>query len=106
MRSKERIDTLERRCDELLDQLNRLRADLETAIKLIHETPAAIEEIKREHDQFRLDYEGLYDKARTTLAKLAKRARDAADSDDSAPSQQQLLARGRRLLAERKLRGA
>lgn len=105
MRSKERIHTLELRCVELTEQLKALQADLETAIKLINETPAAIDEIKREHDQFRLDYEGLYDKARTTLAKLAKRARDASDGDDKAPSQGDLLARARRQLAERKLKG-
>lgn len=53
-------------------------------------TRAALKELTREVDAIRLDYHSLYEKARTTLAKLAKReerANTAQKSDGEDPAQ-------------------
>jgi len=57
-----------------------------------------LEEIQRELDNFRLDYQNLYEKVRTNLAKLAKRAERAEEDVEEDP-----LARARAALIERKL---
>ena len=57
-----------------------------------------LDEVQRELDNFRLDYQNLYEKVRTNLAKLSKRAERAAEPVDEDP-----LAAARRSLLERKL---
>jgi predicted nucleic acid-binding Zn-ribbon protein len=57
-------------------------------------------EIDRDIANFRLDYEGLYEKAHRSLMKLSKRAQ----REDDAPAEPD-LSRYRKMLAERKLGG-
>jgi len=61
-------------------------------------------EVKADLGQMRLDYESLYDKVRTNLAKLSKRARVASEEVEEAPPPT-LVEMGRRALALRKLGG-
>ena len=60
----------------------------------------AIADMTRDIDNFRLDYQGLYEKVRVQLVKLAKRDRDADGSDPAEPD----LSRYRQMLAEKRLR--
>lgn len=64
-------------------------------------TRELLREAMREIESIRLDYLSLYDKVRTNLAKLAKRARDPDPSDgDGAPDP---VAAARAALVQRKL---
>ena len=65
---------------------------------------ALLRDVKADLGQMRLDYESLYDKVRTNLAKLSKRARVASEEPEEAP-QPSLVEMGRRALALRKLGG-
>jgi len=65
-------------------------------------TRALLREAKADLAQMRLDYESLYEKVRTNLSKLAKRARVASDEVEEAPTPT-LEELGRRALASRKL---
>jgi len=67
-------------------------------------TRALLREAKADLSQMRLDYESLYEKVRTNLSKLAKRARVAAEEPEEAPTPD-LVEMGRRALALRKLGG-
>ena len=67
-------------------------------------TRALLREAKADLAQMRLDYESLYEKVRTNLSKLAKRARVAADEEPPAPTPS-LVEMGRQALASRKLGG-
>lgn len=60
-----------------------------------------LRELSREVDAIRLDYNGLYEKVRTNLAKLAKRADGENPCTENAEADMDKL---RRLLVERKLR--
>jgi len=66
---------------------------------------ALLRDVKADLGQMRLDYESLYDKVRTNLAKLAKRARVASEPEEEAPTPT-LVEIGRRALALRKLGGS
>lgn len=63
-----------------------------------------LDEVQRELDNFRLDYQNLYEKVRTNLAKLSKRAERAEKAEEEGDP----VAEARRLLIARKLerRGA
>ena len=63
---------------------------------------ALLRDVKADLGQMRLDYENLYDKVRTNLAKLSKRAR-VADEEVEAPPPPTLVEIGRQALASRKL---
>ncbi len=63
---------------------------------------ALLRDVKADLGQMRLDYESLYDKVRTNLAKLSKRARVASEELEDTP-QPDLVEIGRRALASRKL---
>ena len=63
---------------------------------------ALLREVKADLGQMRLDYESLYDKVRTNLAKLAKRVRVATEEVEEAPTPT-LVEMGRRALASKKL---
>jgi len=65
---------------------------------------ALLRDVKADLGQMRLDYESLYDKVRTNLAKLSKRARVASEEVEEAPPPD-LVEMGRRALALRKLGG-
>jgi len=65
---------------------------------------ALLRDVKADLGQMRLDYESLYDKVRTNLAKLSKRARVASEEVEETP-QPSLVEIGRRALALRKLGG-
>lgn len=90
-RLHERIGVLQARVD-------RLEAELASAQ---HETRQTLEVMAREMDNFRLDYQGLYEKARVQLTKLARRDREEATSADGVSD----LSRYRQMLAEKRLRG-
>lgn len=68
-------------------------------------TRALLREAKADLAQMRLDYESLYEKVRTNLSKLAKRARVASEESEEAPTPD-LVEIGRRALAQRKLGGS
>ena len=62
---------------------------------------ALLLEVRAEMDQIRLDYHNLYEKVRTNLAKLAKRA---DKEDENGPDTDfDPLAKGRALLFQRKM---
>lgn len=65
-------------------------------------TRAALAELQRRVDNFELDYQNLYEKVRTNLAKLSKRAR-MADNGETDPQEGDPLAQFRKQLIERKL---
>ena len=65
-------------------------------------TRALLREAKADLAQMRLDYESLYEKVRTNLSKLAKRARVASEEVEPVPTPT-LVEMGRRALASRKL---
>lgn len=76
-------------------QINRVCKECE-------KTREALREAMREVDQIRLDYHNLYEKVRTNLAKLSKRA-DEKDQNGH-DNAQDPLANARTLLLERKLK--
>ena len=89
--------SLHERIGELQAKVEGLRAELDAAL---HETRQTLEVMAREMDNFRLDYQGLYEKARVQLTKLARRDREATDGEPAEPD----LSRYRQMLAEKRLR--
>ena len=69
--------------------------DCETSRSLVREARADLH-------QMRLDYENLYDKVRTNLAKLAKRVKAATEEEEETPTLTPMEL-GRQALASRKL---
>lgn len=81
------------------------RSHLETTAALerrVSELERGLEAARRDVSNFRLDYESLYEKVRTTLSKLRKRA-DSSQSDEPEDAKG-MMAAARAKLAERKLR--
>lgn len=99
-----RYHTLEGRLEKLERRLEAAELDAATTQSELERVAQGLAEFEREMAGFRLDYEGLYDKARTTLAKLAKRVKASEEGEPDAASDGDPLARFRRLLVERKLR--
>lgn len=65
-------------------------------------TRAALTALQSRVDRFELDYQNLYEKVRTNLAKLAKRAR-LDEEQRSDPEEGDPMAPYRKMLVERKL---
>lgn len=68
-------------------------------------TRAALAEVHHEIERIRLDYLSLYEKARTTLTRLAKREERANTAQESTPpGDGDPLAQYRQVLIERRLK--
>jgi len=75
--------------------------EIKRVCKECEKTRAALAEAMREVDQIRLDYHNLYEKVRTNLAKLSKRA---DQKDENGPDASfDPLAHARTLLLQKKL---
>jgi len=75
--------------------------EIKRVCKECEKTRAALSEAMREVDQIRLDYHNLYEKVRTNLAKLSKRA---DEKDQNGPDIAfDPMAQARTLLLQRKL---
>ena len=79
---------------------SKARDKIETLSADLLELRTAVMELRREVQQFALDYEGLYEKVRMNLAKLRKRA----ESAEQASTEDNPLADARNALLARKLR--
>lgn len=75
--------------------------EIKRACQECEKTREALRELTREVDAIRLDYQSLYEKVRTNLAKLAKRADEVAATDGRADPDPLVAARA--ALVERKL---
>lgn len=106
MRLRKRLEELEQEIKTLERRLasgERLLGDYSTTQEVREMIADDHADISRELDNLILDYTNLYDKVRTNLAKLAKRAETVGgDGVGTADN----LARYRQLLAEKKLRGS
>jgi len=85
--------TIQRRCD-----------DCETTRSLIRELREDVHQYRRELDEFKLDFENLYDKVRTNLGKLSKRI----ERPESPVTDEQTVQRGMTAgeILKRRMRGA
>mgnify|MGYP000309539100 CR=1 FL=1 len=75
--------------------------EIKRACQECEKTREALRNLTREVDAIRLDYQSLYEKVRTNLAKLAKRA-DEVGARDNGPDPDPLAA-ARAALVQRKL---
>jgi chromosome segregation ATPase len=90
-----------RRWNEVWKRLDRLETRLERRDDEVAEVQKNIQEFERSLSNFALDYDNLYEKVRTNLAKLRKRAESAPEEASPADP----LADARKALAARKLKG-
>jgi hypothetical protein len=90
-------ERLEQEIRVLCERVRVLEDQAEMTQRQVTEDLKAME---RDIDNFRLDYQGLYEKARVQLAKLAKR--DQREGDGDAPTDR--MAQYRALLLQRKLK--
>ena len=100
-----RNPTLQRRVEHLEAAIRDLGPVLKAGAKEHGEFDERIQalglrlaEIEHELEGFRLDYQGLYDKARTTLSRLAKREKDAEQDGAEDP-----ILKARKALTLRKI---
>ncbi len=82
------------------DDLERRIRELETQLAATAGLAARVTELQREIDNFRLDYQSLYERVRVNLSKLRKRS-ETADGDGGVPDP---LLEARKALVARKLR--
>lgn len=75
--------------------------EIRRVCKECEKSQALLRETRAEIQQFRLDYQALYEKVRSNLAKLAKRA--DADAESGPTIVQDEMAKARSLLLQRKL---
>jgi hypothetical protein len=80
-------------------EINRRVDGLENQLSALALDQKKIADLERQVANFRLDYEGLYEKVRVNLAKLRKRA--LSDEDNGPPPDP--LAEARKLLIRKKL---
>lgn len=85
-----------------LIEIHRRCTDCETTRAQLRALQDVHEATQRKIDNFQLDYTNLYDKVRTNLSKLAKRAEKLEQPPDE-PQNGDDLDRYRRLLVEHKL---
>ncbi len=82
------------------DEVERRIRALETQLAGTESLAAKVQELQREIDNFRLDYQSLYERVRVNLSKLRKRS-ESDDGDGGVPDP---LAEARKALVARKLR--
>ncbi len=89
-------ERLEQEIRTLCERVRVLEDEYETTLQQVRRDLVNME---RDIDNFRLDYQGLYEKARVQLAKLAKR-----DKTDGESAEADILAQARSQILQRKLR--
>lgn len=89
-------ERLEQEIRTLCERVRVLEEQYETTLQQVRRD---LVNMGRDIDNFRLDYQGLYEKARVQLAKLAKREKTDGESPEA-----DLLAQARSQILQRKLR--